>query len=317
MFISTLYITYHVTRPLNIPSDQTYHFKSGSSASDLARILHLDGHLDKPNLLIGVARFSSYERKLKAGEYRFGPEFNMLQVLDRIVEGRSIGHPILFIEGWTFKDYLKELKSKNKIEHTLVGFDYEQILKSLSIEQNHPEGWFFPDTYNFSAGQTDKDILKNSYQAMKRHLENEWENRDLELPYKTAYEALIAASIIQKESRVAKEYPLIAGVIVNRLNRRMRLQMDPTVIYGLGGIDGPLLRSHLDIDTPYNTYTRHGLPPTPISMPGLLALQAAVRPAKTTALYFVARGDGSHTFSNTLEEHIAAVQVYRNSQNND
>ncbi len=317
MFISALYLAYHITRPLNIPSDQTYHFKSGSSASDLAQILHLDGYLDKPKLLIGAARFSSFERKLKAGEYRFDPEFNMLQVLDRIVEGRSISHPILFVEGWTFEDYLKELKSKNNIKHTLGELDYEQILKSLSIEQNHPEGWFFPDTYNFSSGQTDKDILKNSYQSMKRHLESEWRNRDLDLPYKTAYEALIAASIIQKESRVAEEYPLIAGVIVNRLNRRMRLQMDPTVIYGLGGIDGPLLRSQLDIDTPYNTYTRYGLPPTPISMPGLLALQAAVRPAKTTALYFVARGDGSHTFSNTLEEHIAAVQVYRNSQNND
>ncbi len=310
-FATVTYAAYLITRPLNIPVDQVYVFESGANATDLANMLHENGHLTTPELLVWVARTGQFERSLKAGEYQFQPELNLLQVLSKIVEGKSIDHQIQFIEGWTFKEFLTELSNKANLEQTLAEADADAVLVSLGILEQNPEGWFFPDTYNFNAGQTDLSILQRAHARMKEILEQEWENRSPDLPYETAYECLIAASIIQKESSVDEEFPIIAGVIVNRLNKGMRLQMDPTVIYGLGGIDGPLKRSELDRDTPYNTYTRSGFPPTPIAMPGLAAIQAAARPAETSYLYFVSRGDGTHKFSNTIDEHLEAVRNYR------
>ena len=311
VFLVALFIGHQITRPLEIPEDRVFTFKPGQNAADLARILQEDGIFRYSPLVILTAKLGNFERKLKAGEYHFKSEFNLLAVLAHIVEGKSVVYPVRFIEGWTFKDYLTELRSKPNLEQTLASVEFENILEVLQIPEKFPEGWFFPDTYVFNSGQSDAKILRTAYEAMRTALEKEWNQRRSDLPYKTAYEGLIVASIIQKESSAVSEYPVIAGVIVNRLRKGMRLQMDPTVIYGLGGLDSPIRRSHLNTDSPYNTYTRHGLPPTPISMPGLDALKAAVRPADTSALYFVSRGDGTHKFSDTLDEHLAAVREYR------
>ena len=311
VFLVVLFIGHQITRPLEIPEDRVFTFKPGQNAADLARILQEDGIFRFSPLVILTAKLGNFERKLKAGEYRFESDFNLLAVLAHIVDGKSIVYPVRFIEGWTFKDYLTELRSKPNLEQTLASVEFENILEVLQIPEKFPEGWFFPDTYVFNSGQSDAKILRTAYEAMHTALEKEWNQRRPDLPYKTAYEGLIVASIIQKESSAVSEYPVIAGVIVNRLKKGMRLQMDPTVIYGLGGLDSPIRRSHLNTDSPYNTYTRHGLPPTPISMPGLDALKAAARPADTSALYFVSRGDGTHKFSDTLDEHLVAVREYR------
>ncbi len=311
VFCLALFAGYEITRPLNITDDRIYVLEQGQSVSDFARKLTEDGYVKNSKIVIWTARLGNIDRKFKAGEYRFNPDDNLLDVLDNIVNGRSIIYTVQFIEGWTFDDFLEQLRSKSNIEHTLVDIPNDEILSTLQIAEEHPEGWFFPDTYNYSSGQSDAVILLTAYNNMKHSLESEWENRRPDLPYKTAYEGLIVASIIQKESNVISEYPIIAGVVVNRLRKRMRLQMDPTVIYGLHKFDGILKKSHLDADTPYNTYTRYGLPPTPIAMPGLDALRAAANPAETSALYFVAQGDGTHKFSDTLEEHVKAVRKYR------
>ena len=314
IFAASTYAAYLVTRSLNIPYDQVYEFEPGANATDLAHMLHDSGYLEYPSLLVWVAKTGNFEHSLKAGEYQFQPDFNILQVLTKIVDGKSVNYQIQFIDGWTFKEYLNELKNKPNLEQTLVDIELDEIAKKLGIEQDNPEGWFYPDTYNYISGQTDLSVLQRAKDAMVAALEREWDNRSPDLPYKTLYECLIVASIIQKESSVLEEHPIIAGVIVNRLNLGMRLQMDPTVIYGLGGVDGPLRRSDLDRDTPYNTYTNFGLPPTPIAMPSLPAIKAAAQPAQTDYLYFVARGDGSHQFSVTIDQHLEAVRDYRNFQ---
>ena len=311
VFIIALALGWQITRPLQIPEDRIYTLEIGHNASDLAKTLAKDGILSETRSLVWTAYLGGFDRRLKAGEYRFEPNSSILSILNYVVEGKSVTYTVRFIEGWTFRDYLGELNSKDNIDHTLAGVEYENILDELGIEPEFPEGWFFPDTYNYTTGQTDAKLLQTSYSAMKRALNEEWENRKSDLPYDTPYEALIVASIIQKESQVESEFPLVSGVIVNRLQQGMRLQMDPTVIYGLGGLDRPLNKSELTKDTPYNTYTRRGLPPTPISMPGGAALRAAVQPTDTSALYFVARGDGTHQFSDTLDEHINAVREYR------
>ena len=312
IFCLALYVGYEITRPLNIPNDRIYILEQGQNVADFARDLYEDGYVAHDQIVIWTARLGNVDRSFKAGEYQFDPDDNLLSVLDDIVNGKSVTHSIRFIEGWTFQDFLDELKSKSNIKQTLTDVAYDDILETLQIPEEHPEGWFFPDTYNYNSGQADTAILHNAYNNMKRILDDEWKNRRTDLPYKTAYEGLIVASIIQMESSVISEYPIIAGVIVNRLRDGMRLQMDPTVIYGLGGIDGQLRKSHLKTDTAYNTYTRYGLPPTPISMPGQEALSAAANPAETKALYFVSQGDGTHKFSDTIQEHIKAVQEYRN-----
>ncbi len=311
LVLVTVYFAWQINRPLHIPAKNYFILHPGQNASHLAQMLQDDDYFEQSLILTWTARVGGFERSLKAGEYQFEPEFSLLDILNHIVEGKFVTYSIQFIEGWTFKDFLAQLRTKENIVHTLSRVSAEEVLGELNLPIRHTEGWFFPDTYHYTSYQTDVSILKVAFRAMYSALEKEWAARTDDLPYKTAYESLIAASIIQKESNVLEEYPIIAGVIVNRLRKGMPLQMDPTVIYGLGGIDGALTRSHLKKDTAYNTYTRRGLPPTPIAMPGLAALRAAVRPAKTTALYFVARGDGSHAFSDTLKEHNIAVSRYR------
>ena len=312
VFLVALFIGHQITRPLEIPEDRVFTFKLGQNATDLARMLQEDGIFRYSPLVILTAKLGNFERKLKAGEYRFESDFNLLAVLAHIVEGNSIVYPVRFIEGWTFKDYLTELRSKPNLEQTLANVLNLRIFwKFCRYRKNILKDGFIQIPMFSILDSRMRKFYKPRMKPCAQPWEREWNQRRPDLPYKTAYEGLIVASIIQKESSAVSEYPVIAGVIVNRLRKGMRLQMDPTVIYGLGGLDSPIRKSHLDKDTPYNTYTRHGLPPTPISMPGLDALKAAARPADTSALYFVSRGDGTHNFSDTLDEHLVAVRKYR------
>jgi len=234
------------------------------------------------------------------------------ELLDQVVAGRVVEYPLVLVEGWTFRQFLDAIEEAPKLTRTLNGLSPRAIMERLGHPGEHPEGRFFPDTYYYSSGQTELAILANAYDKMQKLLQQEWEKRDNNLPFKDPYEALILASIVEKETGRADERRMIAGVFVNRLRHGMRLQTDPTVIYGMGeSFDGNLRLKDLRRDTPYNTYTRPGLPPTPVAMPGKESLQAVMHPVITGALYFVARGDGSHDFSSTLEEHNKAVIKYQ------
>ena len=219
---------------------------------------------------------------------------------------------LTFVEGITFAEMREQLENNNALKITLKGLSNADVLKRIGAVEGNPEGLFFPDTYQFSAGTTDLDLLRKSYRMMQQKLTEAWAQRDAGLPYKDSYDALIMASIIEKETGKADERPLIGSVFTNRLRIPMRLQTDPTVIYGMGQrYDGNIRRRDLTADTPYNTYTRDGLPPTPIAMPGWNSLLAAVKPAQSDKLYFVAKGDGSHYFSRSLDEHNRAVAKYQ------
>lgn len=283
----------------------------GSPLTRVAADLASRGVLDHPWLFLLYARLRGDATRIHAGEYRLSPAMNAISLLDTLTAGRVYLHQITAIEGSRADEFLQALQGHPAIVGTLPSL--AQAMTELGRDDIHPEGQFFPDTYWFPRGTTDLDILRLAYTAMQRELSNAWEMRADDLPLSNSYEALILASIIEKETRLESERPLIAGVFLRRLRRNMRLQTDPTVIYGLGSaFDGDLRRADLAADTPYNTYTRFGLPPTPISIPGRAALQAAVSPDMGDALYFVATGapDGSHYFSATLEEHNAAVQRY-------
>ena len=219
------------------------------------------------------------------------------------------------IEGWTFAQFRDALDNSPNLRHDTTGLADLEVLGRVQALETHPEGLFFPDTYLFSRGSSDLAVLRRSYRAMQRHLAQEWEARIPATPYATPYEALIMASIIEKETGRAGERDLIGGVLVNRLRAGMKLQADPTVIYGLASaFDGNLKKIHLTADGPYNSYTRIGLPPTPIAMPGLASLRSAMQPGRTNAMYYVSRGDGSSQFSRTLEEHNRAVARYQLKQ---
>jgi UPF0755 protein len=221
---------------------------------------------------------------------------------------------ILFVEGTTLKQWRAQLGRSPDVKQTLAQSSDDDLRRALGLEQP-VEGWLFPDTYRFTPGNADIDIVKRAHAAMKRRLADAWATREAGIPLKTPYEALILASIVEKETGQATERPLIASVFMNRMRLGMRLQTDPTVIYGLGDrYDGRIHKRDLTTDTPWNTYTRDGLPPTPIAMPGLASLRAAVQPAQTDYLYFVGKGDGTHEFSRTLEEHNRAVAKYQLGQ---
>jgi len=259
-----------------------------------------------------LARAMGKVRNVKAGSYEIAQPVTPLQLLEKLTRGDVTQAEVRLIEGWTFAQFRAALDQSPDLRHDTRGLDDAQILARLQATEKHPEGLFFPDTYLFGKGSSDFAVLRRSYRAMQRHLKEEWETRDASAPYKTAYDALIMASIIEKETGQAGERDLIGGVLTNRLRIGMRLQVDPTIIYGLGStFDGNLKRSHLTEDGPYNTYTRAGLPPTPIAMPGLASLRSALRPGKTDAMYYVSKNDGSSHFSRTLEEHNRAVTKYQ------
>jgi UPF0755 protein len=275
--------------------------------------LHQSGVLQRPEIWIAAARLSGKAAALKAGEYRLEPGLTPLDVLDVLSSGQVILHGITFIEGSRFTDMLAQLKT-----HPAVHVDYanrtpEDIMRTLGKQGLHPEGRFFPDTYHFPRHTPDLDILRMAFDRMSAELDKAWQKRTPDLPLAEPYEALILASIVEKETALDSERAQIAGVFIERLRRGMRLQTDPTVIYGIGAsYDGNIRRRDLLRDTPYNTYTRPGLPPTPIALPGLESLQAAVRPELSGKIFFVATGepDGSHYFSTTLAEHEAALKRY-------
>jgi len=259
-----------------------------------------------------LARALGRERDIKAGNYFLTEALTPLELLDKLTRGDVLQAEVRLIEGWTFAQFRAELDASPELRHDSKGLDDGQLLARLKVSEPHPEGLFFPDTYLFANGSSDLDVLRRAYRAQRRHLKKEWEARPPNVPYATPYEALIMASIVEKETGRPEERDMVAGVLVNRLRIGMRLQADPTVIYGLGAaFDGNLKKAHLLEDGPYNTYTRAGLPPTPIAMPGLASIRAALKPAKTDALYYVSRGDGSSHFSRNIGEHNKAVSRFQ------
>ena len=251
-------------------------------------------------------------RKLKTGEYELTPGLTLQEILALFVQGKTKHYAITFPEGWSFKELMQELEKNPNLDHTLNQLDVNAAISRLGTDIHHPEGLFFPDTYFFEKHATDIDLLKRAYDKMQSVLNQEWQNKAENLPFKTPYEALIMASIVEKETGVAAERPLIAGVFIRRLATGMLLQTDPTVIYGMGeAYQGNIGTNDLKTATPYNTYIIKGLPPTPIALPGRDAIIAALHPAGGDALYFVARGDGTHVFSATLTDHNLAVDSYQ------
>lgn len=304
-----LYWSWH--RPLNF-SDETYVVKSGTTLWGFAQMLRNRGVIVEPYSLVWLGYLTGHTRHLKAGEYRFSAGTNEVELLDQVVAGRVITYQLVLVEGWTFRQMMNALQAAPKLASTLVGLSPTEVMSRLGHPGLHPEGRFFPDTYQYSQGHTDLQILTTAFEKMQATLYQEWQSRSENLPLQSMDDALVLASIVEKETGRADERDLIAGVFINRLRKGMRLESDPTVIYGLGErFDGNLRREDLRADTPYNTYTRRGLPPTPIAMPGRESLAAVLHPADTAALYFVARGGGSHVFSATLEEHNAAVAKYQ------
>lgn len=284
----------------------------GSSYRAVAHQLEDLGVVEDARWLRLRARLQGEGGSLKSGTYEITPGMSPLDVVAMIAAGRTKSWPVQLIEGWTFADVRAELARHDHLEHTIQDMDNAAVMAALGEPDKHPEGLFFPDTYRYEANETDLGVLKRARDRMKTVLEEEWQQRSEGLPYEEPYQALIMASLIEKETGVVSERPTIAGVFVRRLAKGMRLQTDPTVIYGLGSrYLGNLTREHLREDTPYNTYRRNGLPPTPIALAGREAINAALHPADGEALYFVAKGDGSHAFSKTLAEHRAAVQEYQ------
>ncbi|PWB57636.1 MAG: endolytic transglycosylase MltG [Nitrosomonadales bacterium] len=307
------WVIYFVATPLQLPS-MPYDFtlKHGSSLRGVSRQLVDANVLKEPWTFTVLVRVLGKAGELKAGNYYLEKNPTPFQLFRMITRGDVSQSEIALIEGWNFRRMRQALDEHQAIRHDSAQMSEQEILEKIGAQEKLAEGLFFPDTYYFSSGMSDLDILRRAYQAMQKRLESAWAERDPLLPYLTPYEALIMASIVEKETGQASERPMIAGVFVNRLRLNMRLQTDPTVIYGLGGgFDGNLRRTDLLADTPYNTYTRSGLPPGPISMPGWGALQAAVHPAATKALYFVGKGNGTHKFSSSLEEHNLAVARYQ------
>jgi UPF0755 protein len=291
------------------------------AAFDVAQGMRLRAaaqRIEEAGVAIGRLQFELLARALgraedvKAGSYELTAAPTPLQLLDKLTRGDVSQAEVRFIEGWTFRQMRAALDANPAVRHDAQALGEAEVMQKIGAREALAEGLFFPDTYLFSKGGSDLHVLQRAYRAMQRHLAREWESRDPSTPYKTPYEALIMASVIEKETGRSAEREMIAGALVNRLRIGMALQVDPAVIYGLGdAFDGNLKKIHLLTDGPYNTYTRAGLPPTPIAAPGLASLRAALRPAKTSALYYVARGDGSSEFSRTLDEHNRAVRKYQ------
>ncbi|SMF30666.1 UPF0755 protein [Alteromonadaceae bacterium Bs31] len=318
MGASAHYIWHWLQAPQTISLEQDiYIVERGASLNSVAFDLHKQGMMRWPRVWVLYARLLNLSN-IKAGEYSLAEKESPLSLLARFQTGEQIQYHITLVEGRTLKEFIDALHSHQKLKKELQDLNYQQIVETLGLSIDHPEGYFFPDTYQFVSGDSDKDILLRAHLKMNEVLHTEWQNRQGGLPYKTAYEALVMASIVEKETGVAHERRQIAGVFVRRLEEKMRLQTDPTVIYGMGdSYTGNIRRKDLKTPTPYNTYTNHGLPPTPIAMPGREAIRAALHPDYGDNLYFVAKGDGSHHFSSSLEEHEEAVQKYQRNRRSD
>ncbi len=309
------------TAPLALEAPALLVLESGDTVVDLASKIEAAGWLEHTRLLPWIMRFRGDAERLQAGEYRVAVGETLDGLLARLLAGDVVIHSFRIVEGSRIADVLRALGADRRFAQTLGSARPETLLADLGLEMAplfgaHGEGWFFPDTYSFTAGDQDRSLLLRAHAKMRRELDAAWAGRSPDLPYGNPYEALIAASLVEKETSRTEDRPHVSQVFASRLKRNMRLQADPTVIYGLGEkFDGNLARAHLRQPTPYNTYLRKGLPPTPIALPGRAALAATLHPSGAEYLYFVARGDGSSEFSATLDEHNRAVRKFQLNRN--
>jgi UPF0755 protein len=309
-----LYVRHWLAQPLAIETEPvTIEVARGQSLRAVGQELATRGLLRHPQMLGWYARLTGDDQRMHAGEYSLPPGTTPRSLLALFVSGAVVQHSVTIVEGWTFRELRKALADEPTLEQATRGLSDTQVMARLGEPERHPEGLFFPDTYLFGKGTRDIEVLQQARDRMRKELSAAWAGRHEDLPLADEYQALILASIVERETALATERARIAGVFVERLRRGMRLQTDPTVIYGLGPkFDGNLRRADLERDGPYNTYTRAGLPPTPIALPGADSLRAAVQPDERGEIFFVAtgNGDGSHAFSKTLAEHEAAVRRY-------
>ncbi|HEB86210.1 MAG TPA: endolytic transglycosylase MltG [Gammaproteobacteria bacterium] len=289
-----------------------YRLEPGANLTHVAHDLAQQGILDKPRYLLMYARLQGNADRIGAGEYRIRAGTTPVEFYQQLVEGKVVQHALTIVEGWTFRQMMTAINASPQIKHTLMNASDAEIMAAIGHPGEHPEGRFLPDTWLFPRGMRDVDFLRRAYEAMQNYLVKEWQGRAIGLPLKSPYDALILASIVEKETALPSERATIAGVFIRRLQKHIRLQTDPTVIYGMGArYKGNIRRQDLKRDTPYNTYRHYGLPPTPIALPGRASIHAALHPVLGKMLYFVAKGDGSHYFSATLEEHNRAVIKYQ------
>lgn len=305
---------YHlIYAPLHISRPSILLIKPGTTITQLSRQLQARGIIQHPRALVLFADVTGRANRLRYGAYQLTPGMSAEVLLYNITHGQGlVRYHITFIEGWTFRHMRQALQSDPHIKHVLQDKTQQQVMALLGHPKQHPEGRFFPDTYEFTWGVSSLQILSMAYQKMQAVLAEQWQTRAEALPYRNAYQGVIVASMIEKETALNSERPIVASVILNRLKKHMRLQIDPTVLYGLGKPYGSAItKQDLQSKTPYNTYVIYGLPPTPIDMPSLASIKAAFHPAKTEYLYYMARADGSHVFSTTYKAHKKAVQRYR------
>jgi UPF0755 protein len=306
-------IAWYAQRPLAIAElPKTINVTPGMHLRSLSAMLEREDVVGSARMFWLLGRALGKGDTLKVGVYKLDRPLTPLELYARFERGDVTLAMVQFIEGWNWREVRAALAAQELLDSESAGMNEAELLQAIGAEEGHPEGLLFPDTYFYAPHTSDLQVLRRAYRLQRSKLMAAWAARAPGLPYRTPYEALIMASIVEKETGAAFERPMIAGVFVNRLRLGMRLQTDPTVIYGLGErFDGNLRKVDLQTDTPYNTYTRAGLPPTPIAMPSEAAIQAALNPARTDALYFVARGDGTHVFSSTLEAHNRAVNRYQ------
>lgn len=309
-------LAWYGNRPLQIePLPKTLNVVPGTNLRSLSAMLEREGVIGNAQVFWLLGRILGKAGTLKVGVYTLDRPLTPLELYAMIQRGEVSQAMVQFIEGWNWREVRAALAAQTMLKNESASMSDTEILQAIGAEEDHIEGLLFPDTYFYAPHTSDLGVLRRAYRRQHEKLMAAWEARAPGLPYRTPYEALIMASIVEKETGMAFERPRIAGVFLNRLRLGMRLQTDPTVIYGLGErFDGNLRKIDLQRDTPYNTYTRAGLPPTPIAMPSEAAIQAALNPAKTDALYFVARGDGTHVFSSTLDAHNRAVNRYQRDQ---
>lgn len=313
LFAGRFYLSDYAQRPLTIKQTTLFKVPAGTGRIGLEKLLAEHKIVENAKPLPYLLKFHPELSGFKAGTYRLEPGMTVEGLLLLLRSGKEAQFTIQFIEGKRFKEWLDVINNAPELNHTLKGLSEKEVAEKLGItDPIHPEGWLFPDTYSYTADTSDITVLKRAYSRMQSALEKAWQGRDNDLPYKTPYEMLIMASIIEKETGVDHERNKVASVFINRLRINMRLQTDPTVIYGMGDdYQGTITRKALNTATPYNTYVIDGLPPTPIAMPSLASLQAAAHPDNTGYYYFVATGNGGHKFSKSLAEHNKAVAEYR------
>ena len=305
--------SYWAKRPITSSGDPIdFTVAPGSSVVAASQQIAKAGVPVNPYLLSFLARITQQASKIKAGTYELKPGTSPRRLITQLVRGEFAQEALTIIEGWTFRQMRAAVNASKGLKHDTLTLSDKELMAKINPEFKDPEGLFFPDTYLFAKNSSDLQVFKQAHTMMMNHLNSAWEKRDTSLPYASPYQGLVMASIVEKETGQKSERAMIAGVFVNRLKTGMMLQTDPTVIYGMGDkYDGKIRKRDLETDTPYNTYTRFGLPPTPIALPGLQSLTAAFGPAKTDALYFVSRGDGTSHFSGNLNDHNKAVNRYQ------